>query len=85
MGNLRGLLYPCSVDFDRLVMLALARLAVKVTRSGGSNAYVETAFGRVYRISSQAILWYAGVSFSDAAVANAFVELWTGLPVFTVQ
>ncbi|EAZ82032.1 APC family permease [Algoriphagus machipongonensis] len=66
-----------------LVMLCFAEAGSKITRSGGGYAYVETAFGP-YTGFLAAIFMVTGSVFSDAAVANALVEL-VGLafPVFT--
>lgn len=66
-----------------LVMLCFAEAGSKVTRSGGAYAYVETAFGP-YTGFLAAIFMVTGSVFSDAAVANALVEL-VGLafPAFT--
>ncbi|WP_339701149.1 amino acid permease [Algoriphagus aquimarinus] len=68
-----------------LVMLCFAEAGSKVTRSGGAYAYVETAFGP-YTGFLAAVFMVMGSAFSDAAVANALVEL-VGLafPVFTNQ
>ncbi|WP_296705714.1 amino acid permease [Algoriphagus sp.] len=66
-----------------LVMLCFAEAGSKITRSGGGYAYVETAFGPYVGFLA-AIFMVTGSVFSDAAVANALVEL-VGLafPVFT--
>ncbi|MBN3581351.1 amino acid permease [Algoriphagus aestuarii] len=66
-----------------LVMLCFAEAGSKITRSGGGYAYVETAFGP-YPGFLAAIFMVTGSVFSDAAVANALVELiGLAFPVFT--
>lgn len=68
-----------------LVMLCFAEAGSKVTRSGGAYAYVETAFGP-YTGFLAAVFMVMGSAFSDAAVANALVELiGLAFPVFTNQ
>lgn len=68
-----------------LVMLCFAEAGSKVTRSGGAYAYVETAFGP-YTGFLAAVFMVLGSAFSDAAVANALVELiGLAFPAFTNQ
>ncbi len=68
-----------------LVMLCFAEAGSKVTRSGGAYAYVETAFGP-YTGFLAAVFMVMGSAFSDAAVANALIELiGLAFPVFTNQ
>ena len=65
-----------------LVMLCFAEAGSKVTRSGGGYAYVETAFGPFAGFLA-AVFLVLGSAFSDAAVANALVELiGLAFPVF---
>jgi amino acid transporter len=66
-----------------LVMLCFAEAGSKVTRSGGGYAYVATAFGP-YTGFLSAVFMVTGSVFSDAAVANALVELiGLAFPVFS--
>lgn len=66
-----------------LVMLCFAEAGSKVSRSGGGYAYVETAFGP-YPGFLAAVFMVFGSAFSDAAVANALVELLgLAFPQFT--
>jgi APA family basic amino acid/polyamine antiporter len=68
-----------------LVMLCFAEAGSKVARSGGAYAYVETAFGP-YPGFLAAVFIVMGSAFSDAAVANALIELiGLAFPVFTNQ
>lgn len=68
-----------------LVMLCFAEAGSKVTRSGGGYAYVETAFGP-YTGFLAAVFMVMGSAFSDAAVANALIELiGLAFPVFNNQ
>ncbi|GAA0877470.1 amino acid permease [Algoriphagus jejuensis] len=65
-----------------LVMLCFAEAGSKVTRSGGGYAYVETAFGPFPGFLA-AVFLILGSTFSDAAVANALVELLSlAFPIF---
>jgi basic amino acid/polyamine antiporter, APA family len=65
-----------------LVMLCFAEAGSRITRSGGGYAYVETAFGP-YPGFLAAVFLVTGSMFSDAAVANALVELiGLAFPVF---
>jgi len=57
-----------------LVMLCFAEAGSKVTKSGGGYAYVETAFGPFAGFLA-AVFLVLGSAFSDAAVANALVDL----------
>jgi APA family basic amino acid/polyamine antiporter len=57
-----------------LVMLCFAEAGSKVTKSGGGYAYVETAFGPFAGFLA-AVFLVMGSSFSDAAVANALIDL----------
>jgi amino acid transporter len=83
MGSSGIIVYLFCGFLIALVMLCFAEAGSKVTRSGGAYAYVETAFGP-YTGFLAAIFMVTGSVFSDAAVANALVEL-VGLafPVFT--
>ncbi|WP_192347342.1 APC family permease [Algoriphagus sp. Y33] len=68
-----------------MVMLCFAEAGSKVTRSGGGYAYVETAFGP-YPGFLAAVFMVMGSAFSDAAVANALIELiGLAFPVFNTQ
>jgi len=68
-----------------LVMLCFAEAGSKVTRSGGGYAYVETAFGP-YPGFLAAVFMVVGSALSDAAVANALIELLgLAFPVFSNQ
>jgi basic amino acid/polyamine antiporter, APA family len=57
-----------------LVMLCFAEVGSKITHSGGSYAYVETAFGPFPGFLVSVFYLMASV-FADAAVSNALVEI----------
>ncbi|MBN3520948.1 amino acid permease [Algoriphagus lutimaris] len=83
MGSSGIIVYLFCGFLIALVMLCFAEAGSKVTRSGGGYAYIETAFGP-YPGFLSAIFIVAGSVFSDAAVANALVELiGLAFPVFT--
>ena len=68
-----------------LVMLCFAEVGSKVTHSGGSYTYVETAFGP-YPGFLVSIFFLMGNVFADAAVSNALVEIFGMVfPVFKNQ
>lgn len=83
MGSSGIIVYLFCGFLIALVMLCFAEAGSKVTRSGGGYAYVEKAFGP-YTGFLAAVFMVAGSVFSDAAVANALVELiGLAFPVFT--
>ena len=85
MGSSGIIVYLFCGFLIALVMLCFAEAGSKVTRSGGGYAYVETAFGP-YAGFLAAIFMVTGSVFSDAAVANALVELiGLAFPVFTYE
>ena len=83
MGSAGIFVYVFCGFLIALVMLCFAEAGSKVTRSGGAYAYVETAFGP-YTGFLAAVFMVMGSAFSDAAVANALVELiGLAFPFFT--
>jgi amino acid transporter len=68
-----------------LIMLCFAEAGSRVTRSGGSYAYVETAFGPFPGFLVAAFCM-SGYLFADAAISNALVNV-VGLafPVFKIE
>lgn len=82
MGTAGILVYLFCGLLITLVMLCFAEAGSKVTRSGGGYAYVESAFGSFPGFLA-AVFLVLGSVFSDAAVANALVELMgLAFPVF---
>jgi amino acid transporter len=57
-----------------LIMLCFAEVGSKVTHSGGSYAYVETALG-AYPGFLVSIFYLMGSILADAAVSNALLEI----------
>jgi len=84
-----GILGPASVIayafcgiLMMLIMLCYAEVGSKITKSGGSYTYVETAFGKYPGFLVFIIMFIATVC-AVAAVANALVDsLATVFPVF---
>jgi amino acid transporter len=57
-----------------LVFLCYAEAGSRVTRSGGSYAYVEEAFGPFAGFVTSTLLWLGYAVFSDAALAVAMTD-----------
>ncbi len=57
-----------------MIMLCFAEVGSKVTKSGGSYAYIETAFGKYTGFLAANLFLLAAIT-SDAAVANALVDM----------
>ena len=71
----------CSVAIA-LIFLCFAEVGSRVTRSGGSFAYIEEAFGPFAGFIASILMWFGYLALSDAAITEAMVETLTiGLPV----
>jgi amino acid transporter len=71
----------CSVAIA-LIFLCFAEVGSRVTRSGGSFAYIEEAFGPFAGFIASILMWFGYLALSDAAITVAMVETLTiGLPV----
>ncbi len=57
------------------IMLCFAEIGSKVTSSGGAYAYIQAAFGPYAGFLSYSIFWFGFGVLSDAAVANAMVDM----------
>ncbi|PZX58498.1 amino acid transporter [Algoriphagus ratkowskyi] len=83
MGSSGVIVYLFCGFLIALVMLCFAEAGSKVARSGGGYAYVETAFGPFPGFLA-AVFMVVGSALSDAAVANALVQLMgLAFPAFT--
>ena len=67
-----------------LVFLCYAEAGSRVTRSGGSYAYVEEAFGPFAGFVTSTLLWLGFSVFSDAALAVAMTDaIALGFPILS--
>ena len=66
----------CSVAVA-LVFLCFAEVGGRVTRSGGTYAYLEEAFGPMAGFVASIMFWMGWSVLSDAAITLAMVEALT--------
>ena len=67
-----------------LIFLCYAEAGSRITRSGGSYAYVEVAFGPFAGFVASTLLWLGWGLFGDAALAVAMTDaIATELPVLS--
>jgi len=57
-----------------LIFICYAEIGSRITRSGGSYAYIEDAFGPMAGFVSSMLLWFGWAILSDAAILVAMVE-----------
>ncbi len=57
-----------------LIALCFAECGSKVTVTGGTYAYIETAFGPFAGFIANNLFWFGSGVFSDAAVANGLFD-----------
>jgi len=57
-----------------LIALCFAEVGSKVTTSGGTYAYIETAFGPYAGFIANNLFWIGSCIAADAAVANALAD-----------
>ena len=57
-----------------LIGLCFAEVGTKITGTGGTYVYIETAFGPFAGFMANNIFWFGSAIFSDAAVANGLTQ-----------
>jgi len=57
-----------------LIALCFAEVGSKITVSGGTYAYIETAFGPFAGFIANTIFWFGSCVIGDAAIANAIAD-----------
>ena len=57
-----------------LIALCFAEVGSKITVSGGTYAYIETAFGPYAGFIANNLFWIGSCVVSDAAIANALAD-----------
>jgi amino acid transporter len=57
-----------------LIALCFAELGSKTTASGGTYAYIETAFGPYAGFIANNVYWFGASVLADAALANALAD-----------
>lgn len=68
-----------------LVMLCFAEVGSKITTSGGAYTYIESSFGPYFGFLT-AVLFIFSSTTSDAAIANALVDVFGSMfPLFKSQ
>ena len=84
LGSAALIAYLVCAIIVGLIFLCYAEAGSRITRSGGSYAYVEDAFGPFAGFVTSTLLWLGWSVFSDAAVAVAMTDaIATELPVLS--
>ncbi|HPF47611.1 MAG: APC family permease [Alphaproteobacteria bacterium] len=66
----------CAVAIS-LIFLCYAEIGTRITRSGGSYAYIEEAFGPFAGFIVSMLLWFGWAVLSDAAMTVAMINFIT--------
>lgn len=74
LGPASVLGYLVCALFMGLIGLCFAELGSRITRSGGTYAYIETAFGPYVGFLAGVLMWFGGDVVSGAAIAVVVVD-----------
>jgi len=68
-----------------MIMLCFAEVGSRVSKTGGTYAYVETAFGPFFGFITSNLYWFGFGLISDAAIINAIGEMLATIwPIFKI-
>ena len=82
LGATAVLAYLACAVVVALVFLSFAEVGSRITRSGGSYAYIEDAFGPFAGFIASILFWFGWSVLSDAAIAVAMTDaIGTGFPL----
>jgi APA family basic amino acid/polyamine antiporter len=85
LGNASILAYIVCGGLFLLLMLCYAEISSQVTISGGSYAYIETAFGPYAGFLSNTLFWFGVGVFVTAALVNGVADILSvAAPLFKI-